>query len=533
MKKLLASIVILLGGYSLMYAQDGLNQPMTKAVMKVYDNLLKEDPTDYETYFRRANEYYKHNVYTRALNDINNALKYMPATDSDNRFQALLLRANIYINLDMKDEALIDLTEILNIDSNSYIALYMKANIEYEMGKYTEAKSGYQRMQRLNNRSQEALIGLARVAVKENNIGLANEYIDNAVALTPSQSDIYVRRASVRMMMNNAVGAVDDLILALSTDKDNTKALQELVKIGNTNYSAVMTGLSNAIRQAPKVGMFYYIRAVIAQAHFSYIAAIADFEKIISENLYNYHGLYCSLAECYYALGKYEEALSNIDMAMAATVGNAQYYMVKAKILRVKDNDKAMKYIDESLAINPDSPEALGEKGLILTDKGNYKEATANFGYAQLQDAESPINYFRRAWVLGEKMNQQSNANGFYNYVLTLEFDENDVKSLKGFALLFTGKTEEANKWMESILNRTIGDNGLSHYYGACFYAQSGDSDKAFACMKTALDNGYANYHQWHNDTDALINVAPLRKDARFSTLLSQYNHLFENTTIR
>lgn len=530
MKNFLASIILILGCFTIIQAQDGLNQPMTKAVMKVYDNLLKEDPTDYETYFRRANEYYKHNVYTRALNDINNALKYMPTTDSDTRQQALLLRANIYINLEKKNEALIDLTEILNIDPYSYIALYMKANIEYEMGKYTEAKAGYQRMQRINNRSQEALIGLARVAVKENNIGLANEYIDNAVAITPSQSDIYVRRASVRMMMNNEVGAVDDLILAISTDKDNTKALHELVKIGNTNYSAVMTGLSNAIRQAPKVGMFYYIRAVIAQTHFKYIAAITDFEKIISDNLYNYHGLYCSLAECHYALGQYEEALINIDMAIASTIGNSKYYMVKAKILRAQGNiDKAMEYINESLALNPDNSEALGEKGLILTDSGNYEEATANFGYAQLQDAETPINYFRRAWVLAHKMNQATNATGFYNYVLTLDYDDNNVKSLKGFALLSIDKNEEAHKWMENILTKVIVSDGLEHYLGACFYAQSGDVEKALNCMKQALENGYANYHQWTKDTDANINVAPLREDPRFEALLTQYNHIFKD----
>jgi hypothetical protein len=42
----------------LIYAQKGLDAPMTKAVMNVYKQLLAEDPTDYETYYRRAFEYY-------------------------------------------------------------------------------------------------------------------------------------------------------------------------------------------------------------------------------------------------------------------------------------------------------------------------------------------------------------------------------------------------------------------------------------------------------------------------------------------
>lgn len=66
------------------------------------------------------------------------------------------------------------------------------------LGDYTAAKEDFQRLNRLRNRSLESLIGLARVAVKENNLGLANEYVDEAVALYPANSEAYLRRASVR-----------------------------------------------------------------------------------------------------------------------------------------------------------------------------------------------------------------------------------------------------------------------------------------------------------------------------------------------
>ena len=34
-----------------------VNNEMTQAVIQVYNRLLQEDPTDFETYFHRANEY--------------------------------------------------------------------------------------------------------------------------------------------------------------------------------------------------------------------------------------------------------------------------------------------------------------------------------------------------------------------------------------------------------------------------------------------------------------------------------------------
>ena len=193
-------------------AQDGLENPITKAMMKVYQQQLDEDPHDYETYFKRANEYYNHDYYPKALSDINNALKYIPASEVDMKFQSLCMRASIYEMTNNYDKALADLNEAYSIDPTSYSVIYRKANAEYSLKQYDNAKADYQRMLNINPRSIEAHIGLSRIAVIEKNLGQANEYADNAVALSPSAPEVYIRRASVRKMMGNNTGAVDDLI---------------------------------------------------------------------------------------------------------------------------------------------------------------------------------------------------------------------------------------------------------------------------------------------------------------------------------
>ena len=65
-------------------------------MMKVYDQTIENNPRDYDTLFKRASEYYKHDAYNEALQDVNNALRYMPSDDHALRYQALMLRANIY-----------------------------------------------------------------------------------------------------------------------------------------------------------------------------------------------------------------------------------------------------------------------------------------------------------------------------------------------------------------------------------------------------------------------------------------------------
>ena len=41
-------------------AQKGIDNPVTRAVLRVYEQQLKADPNDYNSWFRRANEYYRH-----------------------------------------------------------------------------------------------------------------------------------------------------------------------------------------------------------------------------------------------------------------------------------------------------------------------------------------------------------------------------------------------------------------------------------------------------------------------------------------
>ena len=200
-KLIIATIFLQLSLFA--FSQSGLDNPISKAIMRVYEQQLEEDPQDYETYFKRAIEYYNHNQYAKALSDIDNALKYIPKGETDIKFQSLCMRASIYEMTEEYNKALIDLNEAYSLDPSSYTVIYRKANAEYLTNDYANAKLDYQRLLSINSRSVEAYIGLSRIAVIDKNLALANEYADNAVALAPSEADVYIRRASIRKMIGN------------------------------------------------------------------------------------------------------------------------------------------------------------------------------------------------------------------------------------------------------------------------------------------------------------------------------------------
>lgn len=531
MKRYFITPLLAIALSSAAFAQSPQASDFNRAVMQAYEEMLRENYKDYEVLFRRANEYYNHGDYLRALEDLDSAVKYCPESASDTRFSIYALRAECFYELKRYSQALPDATEALKIDPTSTSMLNLRGRIEYDFGQYAEAKADFNKLLRINPRSQEALFGLALVAAKENNLGMANEYMEKAVALTPSDSNAFIRRAKVKESMSDFNGAVDDLLLAMATDTNNPKTLPALVELADSNYPAVAAGLSSAIRQAPRQPLYYFLRGSIALTHYHYGAAIDDFKYIISENLYNYAGLYCSLAECYYALGDYDTALDEIDSALAKYTDEddpCKYFTVRARIQRaLKQYDKAILSINRALDIIPDNSEAMVEKALILTDQKKAKEASNLLGEVIMAEPYLPMNYLTRAWVMNDFLNQQKAAKGLYTRVAELELDHpENIGSMLGFAQLFNGQTNKAVEWMDNCLKQPDND-GRTHYLGACFYAWAGRKQKALECMEGALKAGYANYHDWTMNSDSRVNVSPIRDDAQFKALLEQYKSIF------
>lgn len=528
-RNLASAALLMLAAFTTANAQSGIQNPVTQAVLAVYEEELQANPRDYNVLLSRADEYYRHSEYIRALDDVNKAIQYAPASEDDVRLRAYTLRAGIYNQTHRPQEALADLVIAAQMAPDSYSVIYQKANTEYTLGKYTDAKFDYMKLERLNARAPEAYIGQARVAVKENNLGTANEMLVRAVNLDPNNAETYVRRASVRKLMGDHNGAVDDLILALSVDNKHNKAMTELLDYGNTNYPATMAGLTNAITQAPQVGMYRYIRAVIAQTHYHYLAAIQDYKAILNEKIYNYYGIYASIAECNLALGNYTEALDNADRALSMIKDNASYYVTRSQALRALGRyDEAIKAGAQALAVDRQSNEGLVEMAMGYVGVGNYEEASNLLGEAMLNDAENALYPMLRAYVLETYLNKSAAAVQLYEKVTEMDhYFVDNPRSLKGFAHLFLGQTELGIRWMENILNTATDTDGLIHYYGACFFAQAGDTSRAMKLAEEALKLGYANYHNWTEAKDGRVNVGELRDDLTFLNMLHRYDAIF------
>lgn len=553
MKKFLTAAVVAASISSMAaQGQQSIDNPVTQAMLDVYAKELEANPKDADIYFRRANEYYKFNQYLRALADVDKTLEYAPVGNRDLKFQAYMLRADIYQMLDKHREALADFSEALKLDPTSFMALYQKANEEYALGDYSAAKSDYTRLRSTNPRSVEALTGLARVAVKENDLGRASEYMDGAVEMMSADSDIYIRRASVRRMQGNNTGAVEDLLMAISID-NNTRAFQELIDMANVDYPAVISAISTSISYAPQQGMLYYIRGFIAQAHDHYASALADYRKLIDQNMYEYAGLYNSMAQCQLALCRYPQAIDNIDHAISMDGGkNGEFYATKARILYAQGkNSEAMDALKQASLRGYSSTNVDELQALVDYAAGDFEKANDIYAAMIVDHPEVMRNYIYRAWVLADGLKQPANAQTLYNRVVSMTADSDNgekassplsaVQSYRGFALLFSGDRQGALEWAKGLYSDYRDTDGYLNFVLACLYAQASVADpsisssekydltaQAIKSLERALQLGYGNLYEITKADTGRVSLAPLRNDSHFNALIARYAHLFE-----
>ena len=73
----------------------------------------------------------------------------------------------------------------------------------------------------------------------------------------------------------------------------------------------------------------------------------------------------------------------------------------------------------------------------------------------------------------------------------------------------------------------SLDSNGYLNYLAACYFAQTGDNDRALQAAEKSLKAGYANLYNWTEYSDGRVNNAPLRDDLRFLNLLHRNKSLF------
>lgn len=507
---------------------------ITQAVMKVYNDQLEKEPGDYNTRFARANQLFYNREYAQALADANEVLKQMPAKDRSLEFDTYMLKARIYDAQGNYTEEIEALRVAMGLNAKSMACVDMLAKVSLKVNDLDAAEQNFKTILRDTPMNYDAMYGLAQVEVLRNNYEKAITQVDKAVELFTAEPQVYINRSDILYKMNQYEAAAQDIITALSVGNNTSGAVRALASMSDLKYDAVMNALSKSIDIAPRVGTFYYLRSSLAIRHFHYAQAARELKNIIANDFYNDASIYADLATCQLELTQYDEALVNINKAIAIDDKNPDYYLTKACIERNSGQgnnyDAAIASIDKALAINPNYSDALMAKARVLI--AQRKEADALKCINAIIDRE-PVNgqaLLLRGWVNKYRLKNAVAAQKDFETILDLG---NDIYSMRGFALHELGKDMDARDWAKQIIQDGILPGGYSYYVAAALYSNigdvaMGDKGKAIESLRSALANGFGSLYELKVNEDPCVNLKLMRSYVEFNEILQQNEDCFK-----
>lgn len=506
-----------------------LRNKINAAVMKVYDDALAKDPTDYNTRFARANQRYYNGDLTGALADVTACLAATSDSESDLRYDELLLRAKIYDATRQYSKEQDDLKQAIAINPSKLAGVDMMAKLALQQGDYPTAESNFNAILRQSPQNYDALYGLARVEAKRANFDKAQDYANRAVSLFPAEPQVYLNRADVYTMLGQYQPAAQDLIIAMSVSNNQQKAVRKLLAMSDSHYDEVMKALQMSIDNAPRVGTFPYLRATIAMRRMHFGQALKNLNFIIDNNLSGDYSVYFDQARCLFELQRYDEALNAVNKGLAANPSDAEAFVLKARIVEHQgagaNYAQAMQVLQAGEQLQAAYvPNQLAQARLLIAQRQN-DSAMALLNSVISANPRNNEALLLRGWV--NKYRLRNTDAGLADFSLAINNGSN-LASLKGFALHELGRDDEARVWAQEIIRDNVLPGGESYAVASALLSDIGDTDQAVKYLENALANGYGSLFEVQTNVDPYVNLKLVRRSPDFGTLVDRYKTNFE-----
>ena len=483
--------------------------PITKAMLDGYTDVLKENPDDYFTLYQRGAQYYQLSLYDQALNDLQKALSVTPEKEKDMLNREYSLLADIAIEMKDYAKALDYVDKALALDPDNYSDLYKKGNICLYLGKGDEAYTAFKSLNRLKTRSQEASFGMARACILTGRKDEAIELMQQAQDADPSNYITYCRIGDLKHELGEDESAAADYLSAFSLASDSTRPLESLVNLAFSNYPAFNTAIDYAIGRTDNKIPLYFLKGNIALSSGNYAQARESLGALLRLPEGQEGDVYAQMARACMALDALDEAQTNIDLALIKSPSSPNY-TTKAQVELAKGNSSAaLLAARKAKAADPQNNDALAVLALAAAANGDAAEANEALSEAIINDPTDFYSLLLRGWVNTEIKKDSKAGMADYSRAASMSAESFPDIAWKALAQSKSGKKLDADSTIEKGLKDNNSKNDL--YYAAVYYAQTGNLEKASEYVERAKAAGFENAYLLNSDKTADLNLAPIR----------------------
>ena len=480
---------------------------------------LRETPDNAEALLLRARLLRRKREYGSALQDINHALKVNKPKKTDIPTSTLHWW-KAYIYRDMSDlsnaaasfKTAYELAQKDDKDNLQSIA-FDYGQALYSLDDIEGADKVYRKMLAEDEADQGAMIGLARNMIKlgqyENAVGM----LDKCQKYDADYAEIYRFKMQAYDKLGETAKAIDSGLEWFEKSDDASSGVVLPLLTKRASYSE-----ANIKARAKKSDNPFQWKALLCQFYedtHKYAEAVKAYNELESE-FGHYDQINVYRSDCYSELGLNEMAIADISKVMEKEVEwetlcrRADYYRLAGDI------DSAIADLSAAIEDSPEIGYTYYRRGWCYEMKREEKKALEDYNIGIEMTDDYPYLYLMR----GELLLQDGNKEEAYtDFERVLQLDTlADGSSCRMYALHFLGKDEEAEEWMDKIVESDPDDAG-NHYDRACLLSRMGRLDEAIAALRTAFEKGYRSFSHITVDDD----MDAIRELPEFKALIEEY----------
>lgn len=504
--------------YNYQRAREAIDNEEYDEALEYLQKELQENPKNGYAYNWVAYIYASRDEDGKALENVNKALKYLPAKDKELTGFAHGLRAGIYLALNDTQRGLDDLGQAIRLcpDDNQY--LEKRAETYWEMNRYEESNADYQSLIDRDESSYMGHMGLGRNLKDQERWDEAIGHFNQVIRMYSDQSQPFAFLAECQIGKKMWKESSDNIVKALEIDQSN-KAFGLMQTKDKTFATLLLAKLKGKLNKEPDDPSWPYNIAVVHECQKQYAKAIGMYKK--AQELSPSDIVLKRISDCYGYLGMQTEALTFIEQAIAMDSTDTELLQSKAYIqYESRDMEGAIATITRFIEREPDFYGGYYSRGFFYDNMGRVDESIEDYTMAITLDSTFAYSFLGRADQYMKK-GMRKEAMADYRRV-TLRDTVPSANSCAFYAFLALGQQDKAVAFLDSYLNKFPEDAG-TRYDACCLHARMGEAEKALGYLRRAFELGYRRFAHIELDDD----VDSLRELPAFKALMEEYKAKF------
>ena len=470
--------------------------------LKLLSDQIKSTPDNVECWLLMCRIYRNQKEYGRAMSSVNEAIRVNKPKKSGFVNSTLYWwKSSVYDDMDNNEQEIEWLKKALDAarkdnKENVQNISFDLGQAYYEAKKYDESDAVYRQMVKEDETDQAAMTGLARNMIQREDYAGAVRMLDASQKYGDDYSETYRFRSEAYDKMGETDKAIDDALLWFEKDEDAYDSA--IIKLMMKHRTYAIAKAKTSMKSSDSKDAWRVLLLSIYEEAGEYENAIKEYDSL-EEDYGKDEFIYAHRADCYNKLGLTDMALSEIEKAIEL---EADYSNICSKggILRTAGRyAEAIEVFDQAIDVDPLYAFAYYAKGWCHELSGDDDKAMECYDLGIDLDKEYAYIYLMRGQIhlkRGDKIKAEED----FNTVLQLDTVVTDG-SCRQYALHFLGRDDEADEWMQKLIDDEPYDMG--HYYDkACLYSRMGRTDEAVKALETALEMGYCAFPHIENDDD-------------------------------